>query len=86
MRRLLTVEDVGRILNRSTSWVYQNYKKKHQKDKFPLPLEDNHSLRWDSQAIDMWLNLHLPAEFRTNDNSANAFSFEAALAANANNL
>lgn len=86
MRRLLNVEDVSHILNRSTSWVYQNYKKKHKKDKFPLPLQDSYSLLWDSQAVDIWLNLHLPSEFKTNDNLANSFSFEAALAANACNL
>lgn len=66
MRKLLSPAEVAEKLGFSLDWFYRN-KNRLFKNGFPPPVFGNRRharARWDDGAIDLWLDLKMPADLR----------------------
>lgn len=86
MSNFLEITDVAVRLRRSSSWLYQNYKRLHREKDFPLPKKLNgYNLSWLDKEVDNWFELQMNASYRFNDNKP-TICYEKLLAANASLL
>lgn len=86
MYKMLNIYEVAERFNRSASWLYQNHKKLHAKQGFPLPHKFNgYNVQWCDEEVQLWFDSQIKPEFKTNDNKTGV-CYESLLAANANLL
>lgn len=84
-RRLLSIEEVASRFNRSTAWLYKNYKKKIIEENFPKPIK-GYGCCWDSLEIEIWYEKNLTNKDNFNDNLPQNRYWEDVLRHNAANL
>lgn len=84
-QRVLDINETARRLNKSSSWLYKNYKTYQKTHNFPAPI-DGLGCKWDRSAIELWLNLNLPSHLKMNDNKFSNNGWQNILMQNAANL
>lgn len=75
----LTADEMAAELGRSTSWIYDNWRKLCGQHRMPMPIQESVPLVWSRAQVYAWLDRNLPAKDKVTAAAYRA-AFDAALA------
>lgn len=84
-RKLISLEQLGLILNRSPSWLRKNLNSLIKEKHFPEAVAGFKN-QWDIKSVELWLDRQIPTYLQANDNNIKSNNWSQLLKANAARL